>query len=126
PLKIANTYLPVGLADRCGKITYGIPITGDENQYIGRVDWVKGTNHTLYGRYFVDAFKNPATYDGKNLLTTTQAGNLELAQSATFGDNYTFGPGTLNSFHATFNRVRDDRGPTSIPINPTLLGINMY
>ncbi|HEY3456710.1 MAG TPA: carboxypeptidase-like regulatory domain-containing protein [Bryobacteraceae bacterium] len=125
-VNIATTYLPYTAADRCGKVTYAIPITGDENQYIGRIDWIQNEKHTLYGRYFVDGFQNPPTYDGKNLLTTTQAGNLELAQSATIGDTYLFGPGTLNSFHLTFNRRRDDRGPTDIPINPTMLGINIY
>ena len=125
-VKIATSYLPAGSADQCGKVSFGIPITGDENQYIGRMDWVQSDKHTLYGRYFADGFQNPPTYDGKNLLTTTQAGNLELAQSATIGDTYTFGPTTVNSFHFTFNRRRDDRGPTSIPINPTMLGVNMY
>jgi hypothetical protein len=125
-VKVATNYLPSSAADPCGKVTYAIPITGDENQYIGRIDWIQSEKHTLYGRYFVDGFQNPPTYDGKNLLTTTQAGNLELAQSATIGDTYAFGPGTLNSAHLTFNRRRDDRGPTSTPINPTMLGINMY
>jgi hypothetical protein len=125
-VKVASSYLPISGADQCGQVTYGIPVTGDEEQVIGRIDFVHNQKHTILGRYFIDAFKNPATYDGKNVLTTTQAGNLEMAQSATIGDNYTFGPGTLNSFHATFNRRRDDRGPTDIPINPTLLGVNMY
>ena len=125
-VKTASSYLPIASADPCGKVTFGIPITGDEQQFIGRIDFVQNVKHTLFGRYFLDAFKNPPTYDGKNLLTTTQAGNLEMAQSATIGDNYMFGPGTLNSFHFTFNRRRDDRGPTNIPINPTLLGVNMY
>ncbi|MEP6537489.1 MAG: carboxypeptidase regulatory-like domain-containing protein [Bryobacteraceae bacterium] len=125
-LKVAGNYLPISTADQCGKVTYGIPVTGDENQYIGRVDYVKNDKHSLFGRYFADAFKNPPTYDGKNLLTTTQAGNLELAQSLTVGDTYTFGPSTLNTFHVGFNRRRDDRGPTPIPINPTLLGVDMY
>ena len=124
--KVATDYLPIGTADACGKVTFGIPITGDEEQYIARIDFTQNVKHTLYGRYFIDAFKNPPTYDGKSLLTTTQAGNLEMAQSATIGDNYTFGPGTLNAAHFTFNRRRDDRGPTDIPINPTLLGVNMY
>src|SRR4029077_19010518 len=48
-----------------------------------------------------------------------------MAQSATIGDTYTFGPGTLNSVHLTFNRRRDNRGPTDTAINPTLLGVNM-
>ncbi|HEV3202313.1 MAG TPA: carboxypeptidase regulatory-like domain-containing protein [Bryobacteraceae bacterium] len=125
-VKVATSYLPISAADQCGKVTYGIPVTGDEEQFIGRVDFAQNAKHTLFGRYFVDDFKNPPTYDGKNLLTTTQAGNLERAQSATIGDNYTFGPTTLNSFHATFNRRRDNRGPTDLPINPTLLGVNMY
>ncbi len=125
-IKTATQYLPISSADQCGKVTYGIPITGDEQQFIGRADFVHTTKHTMFGRYFNDSFKNPPTYDGKNLLTTTQAGNLEMAQSATIGDNYTFSPSTLNSFHLTFNRRRDDRGPTNIPINPTLLGVNMY
>ena len=124
-LKIATTLLPVS-NDPCGKIIYGIPATGDEDQIIGRIDFVQSSKNTLYGRYFLDQYSNPATFDGHNVLTTTQAGNLERAQSATIGDTYTFGPGTLNSFHFTFNRRRDDRGPTAIPANPVLYGSNMY
>ncbi len=125
-LKIAQNYLPTASADQCGKVTYGIPQTGDEDQIIGRVDWVQSSKHTLYGRYFMAQYQNPPVYDGKNLLTTTQPGNYERAQSVTIGDNYTFGPSTLNAFHFTFNRRRDNRGPTDTPINPTLLGVNMY
>jgi len=123
---IASKYLPVGSADQCGKVTYAIPVTGDENQYVTRADFVQSEKQTIYGRYLATAFQNPPTYDGHNILTTTQAGNLELAQSATIGDNYTFGPGTLNSFHIGFNRVRDNRGPTPTAINPTMLGVNMF
>jgi hypothetical protein len=123
---IASKYLPVSSATSCGKVTYGIPVTGDEDQAIGRVDWVQNAKHTLYGRYLFDDYSNPPTFNGANLLTTTAPGNLERAQSATIGDTYTFGPATLNSFHLSFNRVRDDRGPTDIPISPTMLGSDMY
>ena len=125
-LKIANNYLPAASANQCGSVPYSIPVTGDENQYIGRTDYVMNEKNTLFGRYFVDGFQNPATFDGKNLLTTTQAGNLELAQSAVIGDTYIIGPGTVNSAHITFNRRRDNRGPSPLPMNPTLLGVNMY
>ncbi len=123
--KVVSSYLPV-TNDPCGKIVYGIPTLGDEDQAIGRVDWVQSSKNTLFGRYFLDQYANPPVFDGHNLLTTTQPGNLERAQSVTLGDTYTFGPGTLNSFHFTFNRRRDNRGPTDVPINPTLLGVNMY
>src|SRR3954452_1648423 len=125
-LKIAQNYLPVSAADSCGKVTYGIPQTGDEDQFIGRGDYIQNSKHTLYGRYFMAQYQNPPVFDGKNILTTTQPGNYERAQSVTIGDNYTFGPGTLNAFHFTFNRRRDNRGPTDTPINPTLMGVNMY
>ena len=38
-LKIAQNYLPISSADQCGKVTYGIPQTGDEDEFIGRGDW---------------------------------------------------------------------------------------
>jgi hypothetical protein len=124
-LKIANSYLPA-TTDPCGQVTYGIPVTGDENQEIGKVDWVRNDKDRMFFRYFADGYQNPPVFDGKNLLTTTSPGNFERAQSATFGDTYVFGPGTLNSLHLTFSRIRDNRGPTDAPINPTQLGINMY
>ena len=124
-LKVASTYLP-STPDPCGKVTYGIPTLGDEDQVIGRVDFIQSAKNTLYGRYFLDDYSNPPVFDGHNLLTTTQPGSLERAQSATLGDTYTIGPGTLNSFHFSFNRIRNNRGPTATPVNPTLLGVNMY
>ena len=47
--------------------------------------------------------RRPAHFDGKDLLTTTQPGNFERAQSATIGDNFVFSPNTLNAIHFTFN-----------------------
>ena len=124
-LKLATSYIPVS-NDPCGKIQYGIPQTGDEDQIIGRMDWAHSEKHAIYGRYFLAQFSNPSVYDGKNLLTTTQPGNLERAQSATIGDTYSFSPTTLNSFHVTFSRRRDDRGPASNQIGPNDIGINMF
>jgi hypothetical protein len=117
-------YIPSS-SDKCGKLTYGIPTTGDENQEIARIDWVQNAKHSLYGRYFVAGYKNPPVFDGKNLLTTTQAGNFERAQTITLADTYSFSPTLLNSFHATANRRRDDRGVAENVINPRSLGLNI-
>jgi len=123
---IATKYLPEASANSCGLVTYGIPITGNEDQEIGHIDYVRNAKHTIAGRWLVVDYRNPPTFNGTNLLTTTQAGSLERAQSATISDNYTVSSTTLNSFHLSWNRVRDNRGPTSIPINFTMLGANIY
>lgn len=125
-VKLASSYLPTSSADSCGKVTYGIPTTGDEDQGIGRVDWIQNEKNTVYGRYFIDGYSNPPVFDGQDLLTTTAPGNLERAQSATVGDTYTINPRSLNSFHLSFNRIRDNRGPAANQISPSDLGINMY
>jgi hypothetical protein len=127
PVAVGVTqYLPTSLANQCGTVTFGIPQTGDEEQYIGRADYVVNQNHTIFGRYFADDWRNPPVLVNMNLLTSTSPGNFERAQEATVGDTYTFGPGTLNSFHLGFNRIRDNRGPTNFPINWTMLGSQMY
>lgn len=114
-------YLPVP-ANPCGTFTYSIPTTGDEDQFIGRVDWVQNAKHTLFGRYFVVDYRNPAVFDSKNILVTTNPGNLERAQALTVGDTYTISPTIVNAFHATFTRRRDDRGPSPDLINLQTLG----
>jgi hypothetical protein len=117
-------YIPVS-SDPCGKITYGIPSTGDENQGIGRLDWVQNTRHSLFGRYFIADYQNPSTFDGTNLLTTTAAGNDERVQSLTIGDTFSLSSTVVNAFHATASRRRINRGPASNVINPSDLGVNI-
>jgi len=126
-VKLSTTYTPVSTANQCGTVTYGIPQTGDEQQFIERTDWVVSSKQNIWGRYFWDRWTNPAPpVVDNNLLTTTSPGNLELAQEATIGDSYAISPTMVNTFHFGFNRRRDDRGPTSFPINWTDLGVNMY
>jgi hypothetical protein len=120
-----DSYLPV-TNNPCSKVTYSIPTTGDEDQAIGRVDWNRSEKHAVYARYFLAQYSNPATWDPHNALVTTQPGNLMRAQSFIIGDNYSFNPTTVNVFHATVHRMRNDRGPS--PDFPTAkdLGVNMY
>ena len=124
-LNFVQKYVPQS-ADPCGKLTYGIPTTGDEDQYIGRIDYVQSARHSIYGRYFTSGYVNPPVYDGKNLLTTTVPGNEERAQTLTLGDTFTVSPSIVNSAHATVTRRRDNRGVASGITNPTALGINTF
>ncbi|MBV9035059.1 MAG: TonB-dependent receptor [Acidobacteriaceae bacterium] len=121
---LVTKYLP-STADPCGRIQYGVPANNSDDQYIGRVDYLRNEKHSMYGRYYIYNFLQPSVFDGVNALTTTTAGNDERSQTATFGDTYTFSATKLNSFHATFNRRRDNRGLADNMISPSTLGINI-
>jgi len=55
----------------------------------------------VFSRYFITDCQDPSTFDGKNLLTTTNPGNDERVQSLTLGDTYSFSGTLVNAFHAT-------------------------
>lgn len=112
-------------SDPCGKVTWAVPAIQDEDQGIGRLDWIQSTKHSMFLRYFYTSYEQPAFFDSQNVLVTAVPGNDESAQSATIGDTYTFSPTTLNSVHATFTRRTDFRGPNSNFFNAQDLGINI-
>ena len=117
-------YIPVS-TNPCGKVQYGIPANTEEDQIIGRIDYNQSQKNSIFGRYFISDYRNPAIFDGKNLLTTTKAGVAPRSQSLTLGDNYSISPTTLSAFHATFTRLRINRGPASNLISPATVGINV-
>jgi hypothetical protein len=109
----------------CGKITYSIPNPNNENQYVGRGDWVQSSRHSVYGRYFIADFDNPPYYTD-NILTTTRSGLEERSQSVTLGDQFSITPTMVNSFHATFARLSINRAVSQQLPNPVSLGVNMF
>ena len=122
-LNILN-YLPVS-SDPCGKVTYAIPRPQREDQYIGRVDWYQSAKHTVFGRYFIADYKQPAAFNN-NLLLTGARGLLDRSQSVALGDTYTITPTILNSFHASWSRLAITRGPAADLINFGDTGVNIY
>ena len=119
-------YLPAA-QDPCGKTSYGIPVQSNESQYVARVDWVISPRQSLYGRYFLDGYHLAAFFDPHDILVTSVSGNEERAQTFVLGHTFTINPSTVNSFHFTVGRRRDDRGPNSNGVNATALGVsNLY
>src|SRR5579871_4695714 len=119
-------YLPHTLSP-CGKVSFGIPVQSNESQYIGRVDWVVNSKHSLYGRYFVDDYTLAAFFDPHDILVTSMSGNVERAQTFVLGETYTINPSMVNSAHFTFGRRTDDRGPNTNGVNAAALGVkNIY
>jgi hypothetical protein len=118
-------YLPAATND-CGVVNYAIPSEQLENQFIGRVDSTINQKNSLYGRYFLDGYTSPAFFSPTNVLITTQPGNYERAQGLTIGETYVINDHTVNSFHATATRRRNNRGAAAEGIGPTTLGIDSY
>ena len=124
-VNLLTNYLPISAAPG-GLVQYGFLANNPDDQVIGRLDYTLNQKHSMYARYYIYDFTAQTVFDGKNLLTTANPGEVERSQTFTFGDSYIFTPKLLNSFHATFARRRDDRGVAANAIGPTTLGINMY
>ena len=117
-------YVPIS-SNPCGAITYSIPSAEDENQYIGRMDWVKSGKQSLFARYFRTNLNNPPPPFNKNLLQTTTPGLVDQSQSAVIGETYAFSPTALNSLHLTFSRPVINRLNAPDGISPRTVGIDI-
>ena len=115
--------IPVA-TDPCGKIVYAIPNPNNENQYVGRVDWLQSNRHTIYGRFFVADYDNGPYYTN-NILTTTRSGLEERATTAVIADQFST-PGLINAFHGTFTRLINNRAVSPQMPNLVTLGSNMF
>jgi hypothetical protein len=123
--KLATAYIPTS-PNPCGNYLFGYLTNNPDDQWIGRVDWNISSKHFFFGRYFIYDYTALSLFDGKNALTTGSPGNKDRSQTMTIGDTYTFSASVVNSFHATFDRRRDDRGSASNLFSPADLGVNMF
>jgi hypothetical protein len=112
-------------SDPCGRLVYSIPSPNDENQWVGRADWVQSAKHSLFARYFILDWASPPYYTD-NILTTTRAGLDDRIQTLVIGDQRNIGLRVFNAFHATFGRFIVNRAaPDKMP-NLNDFGANIY
>ena len=125
-----QSHLPVPQAatdpNNCGFVFYSIPYSVTDNQFVTRVDYTVSSKQNIYGRYFIDGYQFPAYYYDKNILVTTQSGNIERVQTFVLGDAYTISPNLVNSAHVSVLRRVDNRGYAPNDINAASLGVNLY
>jgi hypothetical protein len=124
-LKLASAYIPVS-PDPCGKALFGYLANNPDDQWIGRIDYNISSKHFFYGRYYIYDYLALSLFDGHNALTTGSPGNQDRSETITIGDTYTVGASSVNSFHATFDRRRDNRSSASSLFSPADLGVNMF
>jgi hypothetical protein len=113
--------------DECGQVTFAQPGDSDQGQALGRVDFQKGPNHSIFGRYMATFDKSPAAYEKTNNVLTLQLGPGidNLAQSATAGDTMIFGSNLVNALRVAFNRTSIHRGSPAF-FDPTDLGVRDF
>jgi hypothetical protein len=121
-----SAMLPNSQADSFGRVNVALPANNTEDQYVGRVDYTFHQNHSFFGRYFLTNYNAPAYFSPTNLLLTTIAGNDERVQTFTLGYTFIISPRLVNTFHGTYARRRNNRGPTAGGINANTIGVNMY
>jgi hypothetical protein len=111
--------------DPCGKLTFPASNPSNEYQDIGRVDWVRTPRNTIFARYFILDYSNPAVYT-TNLLTLTRPSLLDRSQALGLGNQMTLSPTLTNTMHFTYARLAVHRSnPANMP-SPTGFGINIY
>jgi len=118
--------IPVS-SDPCGKLTFGIPSSDHENQFVARGDYQLSEKQSLLARYFVTDFQHPPYFQG-NLLTMStdaSAGLSDRVQSAILGHTFIFSPNTISSFRAGFSRATVIRYTPAGTPTPQSLGANV-
>jgi hypothetical protein len=111
--------------DPCGKLTFPASNPSDEYQVVARTDWVRTPKNTIYGRYFILDYANPAVYTN-NLLTLTRPSLLDRSQSVVMGNQMTISPTVINNMHFTYARLAIHRSDPSTMPSPTQYGISIY
>jgi outer membrane receptor protein involved in Fe transport len=87
--------------DECGRAVFGRRNNSDEHIIVGRVDFQKSQQHSIFGRYELARLDAPSNYDGKNWLSVSTADYERRAQSFVLGDTYLIGSNMVSSFRGT-------------------------
>jgi hypothetical protein len=117
--------LPLAQANpTSGLIQIALPNISSEDQYVARLDYTLSQKNSVFFSFFLTNYKQPAFYQPNNLLLTTTAGNDERVMHYTLGETFVISPKLVNTFHGTYARRRDNRGPTAGGINATAVGVN--
>ena len=109
PAVVLSGKLPA-TTDSCGKIIYGNTNRENNRMAVGKVDYQRSAQNSIFARYILDTNHNPTPYTlTKNLLSTTTLGSDGLSQMLTLGDTYLFGSNIVNSIRLSHNRFSAEK-----------------
>jgi hypothetical protein len=127
PAALAITAKLPQTADPCGLVQYTLPTNRDESQMVGKIDYQWSSNQSLFGRYIATTYYQLPPYEtsDNNVLTTSQGGRDNLAQSFTAGHNFVLSSNAVNSFRVAFNRTSIHRTNSDF-FGASDVGVNLY
>lgn len=111
-LKLA-ALLPKPADQNCGQTTYSPFTSDDEFQGIERTDWQRTDKDALFARYFITNYALLPYYLPGNLLTASNPGLSDQAQSIDLGDTYIITPLMVSSLRLSFARTATVRKAAS-------------
>ncbi len=101
-----------------------IPQNNTEHRALTKVDYTLNNQQSLFTRYLYAVYDNPATYDGKNVLTLSRTGQNNQAHSIVVGHNFVLSS-FVNALRVTYNKTLNDR-PLPEFFTATDLGSKVY
>jgi len=105
-----------------GSITYDRPQKTSENQYMGRVDYIRGKQR-IYGRYFDTGLKlDPIS--GKINLVASGPGFTYHDRGVSINHTYTPSPSLLNNVLFSYND-NDTKRVSAAPFGVNTIGVNI-
>jgi hypothetical protein len=111
--------------DACGKIIYSNPSLENDRMALGKVDYQRSADHSLFARYLMESVFIPPAYDlNKNLLSVNgnaTVGTRGLAQAFTVGSTHLYGANIVNAIRLTANRIAG--GKTAPDVSGALAGL---
>jgi hypothetical protein len=113
--------------DPCGQITYDIKQNRDEGQAVGKIDYQLGSQHSIFGRYFISLYQQPAGYAGgtDNILKTSWPGADDVAHSVTFGETMILSSSVVNAVRFSYNTITVDNFQNPF-FSPKDIGSNVH
>jgi hypothetical protein len=109
--------------DPCGQVTYKTRTDSNEGQFLGRIDYQRTADDTIFGRYMATAYAQPT--DMSDTVLSIQLGVDDLAHSLAVGDTHVFGSNTINALRFSFNRAGVYR-LAPVTFDPYDLGSDVY
>jgi hypothetical protein len=130
-VRLATFLPPTG--DACGEVTYSLKKNNNHGQWIGRIDWQRTKDHSIFGRYMATSFAQSvpmgptdtvlSLFDAAN--NRGESGFDDLAQSLTLGDTRVIRSTGVNTLRVAFNRSSVSRF-TPDTFDPYDLGSDVY